>query len=165
MTNTTAITTTTDSQATMVTGFNHVAVLTADLDRIVEFYRDVLGGIPSDVPSLPGTRSMLVRFGPTAALAVLEVTDNAHVAGGTTPLVRGHLDHVAFEVSTAIELEDMRRRLVAAGASDGASLDFGAMVTVGFTDPDGMGSEVVWLRDPTLASLRHPDRLDGPIEA
>jgi catechol 2,3-dioxygenase-like lactoylglutathione lyase family enzyme len=27
-----------------VTGFNHVALVTADVDRLIEFYGDVLGG-------------------------------------------------------------------------------------------------------------------------
>jgi catechol 2,3-dioxygenase-like lactoylglutathione lyase family enzyme len=139
-----------------VTGFNHVAVLTADLERLVTFYADVLGGEPVDVPAVPGTRARAVRLGPTAALVVTEVTDNTHADGHGQELHRGHLDHVAFEVATAADLATVRQRLVACGASDGQVNDYGALVTVSFTDPDGMSTEVCWLRDPTLHDLHPP---------
>lgn len=153
--------------ASGVTGFNHLAVLTGDLERLVAFYSDVLGGEPVDVPPQPGsTRARAVRFGPTAALVVVEVDDNPHADGRGDELRRGHLDHVGFEVPTAAALEAVRQRLVACGASDGRIDDYGALVTVGFTDPDGMATEVCWLRDPALRDLHHPVPVpfDGDLE-
>jgi catechol 2,3-dioxygenase-like lactoylglutathione lyase family enzyme len=167
------MTTTTTTQSTTepgpaaaagsVTGFNHLAVLTADLERLVAFYCDVLGGEPADVPAQPGTRARAVRFGPTSALVVLEVDGNPHTDGRGDELRRGHLDHVGFEVPTAAALEAVRQRLVACGASDGRIGDYGALVTVGFTDPDGMATEVCWLRDPALRDLHPPVALDGEL--
>jgi len=164
MTNTTDIN---RSDAEVVaTGFNHVAVLTADLERLVSFYRDVLGGEAVDVPVLPGAlRAAAVRFGPSAALVVLEVESNPHAHGEGQDLRRGHLDHVGFDVPTVAALDAVRRRLVAAGASDGLVHDYGDLVTVGFTDPDGMESEVCWLRDPALRDLHHPVILEELTEA
>jgi catechol 2,3-dioxygenase-like lactoylglutathione lyase family enzyme len=151
--------------APAVTGLNHVAVLTGDLERLVAFYSDVLGGEPVDVPPQPGSnRGTAVRFGPTSALVVLEVDGNPHTDGRGDELGRGHLDHVAFEVPTAAALEAVRQRLVAYGASDGRINDYGALVSVGFTDPDGMATEVCWLRDPALRDLHHPVPLDGDLD-
>lgn len=147
--------------AVAAVGFNHVAVLTADLERLVAFYADVLCGEPVDVPAVPGTRARAVRLGPTAALVVTEVTDNPHADGHGQELRRGHLDHVAFEVATADDLETVRQRLVACGASDGRVNDYGALVAVGFTDPDGMSTEVCWLRDPSLRDLHPPTSAPG----
>jgi len=158
--------TTTAAATPAVTGFNHVAVLTGDLDRLVAFYCDVLGGEAADVPTQPGAnRARLVRLGPTAALVVLEVAaDHPHADGHAGELQRGHLDHVGFEVATAADLEAIRDRLVARGASDGHIHDYGALVTVGFTDPDGMSTEVCWLRDPSLADLHHPVPYEGDLD-
>lgn len=50
-----------------------------------------------------------------------------------------------------------------AGASDGAVMDYGPMLSVHFTDPDGMGCEVCWLRDPSLAGFHTPERYTGPL--
>jgi catechol 2,3-dioxygenase-like lactoylglutathione lyase family enzyme len=149
--------------ADAVTGFNHLAVLTADIERLVAFYRDVLGGEPVDVPAPPGTRARAVRFGPTAALVMMEIDDNPHTDGRGEELHRGHLDHVGFEAPTAAALEAIRQRLVASGASDGHVNDYGALVTVNFTDPDGMATEVCWLRDPALRNLHPPLPLDGHL--
>lgn len=165
------MTTTPDSAASgrttppTVTGFNHIAVHTADLDRLASFYVDVLGGEPVDVPAQPGAaRARAVRFGPTASLVLVEVDASPHTNGRGDELRRGHLDHMAFEVPSAAALEAVRGRLVAAGASDGHIHDYGALVTVGFTDPDGMATEVCWLRDPALRDLHHPVPLDGDLE-
>jgi catechol 2,3-dioxygenase-like lactoylglutathione lyase family enzyme len=155
----------TPAAASAVTGFNHLAVLTGDLERLVAFYCDVLGGEPVDVPPPPGsTRALAVRFGPTSALVVLAVDDNPYTDGHGDELQRGHLDHVGFEVPTAAALEAVRQRLVTAGASDGRINDYGALVTVGFTDPDGMATEVCWLRDPALRELHHPLPVDGDLD-
>ena len=66
-------------------------------------------------------------------------------------------------MATAADLEAVRQRLVARGASDGHVNDYGALVAVGFTDPDGMSTEVCWLRDPALRDLHPPTTLAGPV--
>ena len=88
--------------------------------------------------------------------SLVEVDDNEHADGHGESLQRGHLDHVGFDVPTAAALEEIRARLVACGASDGQIHDYGSLVTVNFVDPDGMASEVCWLRDPELADLHPP---------
>ncbi|WP_244564563.1 hypothetical protein [Rhizobium sullae] len=55
---------------------------------------------------------------------------------------RGHIDHLALKVDDEERLQEVRRRLVRAGASDGTITDFGAIRLVSFKDPDGMEGEV-----------------------
>jgi hypothetical protein len=76
---------------------------------------------------------------------------------------RGHLDHVALEAGTAEALAEVRQRLVECAASDGAVRDYGSMLCVSFTDPDGMGSEICWIRDPSLADLHAPVLREGEL--
>ncbi len=158
--------------ACLVGGVNHVGVVTADLDRLRRFYVDIFGAVALDVPAPPGaTAAALLRFTSTSALAVIEVADNPYGNGVGAELDRGHLHHVGLDVATAGALEEARTRLVAAGASDGVVHDFGPMMTVHFRDPDGMDSEVCWVRAhdgfdahpprPFLGSLAELDRAAG----
>lgn len=54
---------------------------------------------------------------------------------------RGHIDHFGLDVADAKIFEELRRRLVEAGATDGTVTDFGITRNVWFEDPDGMGCE------------------------
>ncbi|WP_287344489.1 hypothetical protein [Mesorhizobium sp.] len=55
---------------------------------------------------------------------------------------RGHIDHLALKVHDEECLQEVRRRRVKAGASDGTITDFGAVRLVTFKDPDGREGEV-----------------------
>ena len=60
-------------------GFNHVATLTADLDRIVKFYTDALGATLKSEMQAAGDhpRMAVVDLGEGAALNVFEVPAEA----------------------------------------------------------------------------------------
>jgi hypothetical protein len=132
------------------------------MDRLADFYVGVFEAERIDVPAPPGTRSLLIQLTTTAGFVVMEVADNPHVTGSTAPLTRGHLDHVAFDVGSPQILEQVRRRLVERGATDGSVSDYGTMLAVPFTDPDGMESEVCWLRGP-IAEAVPPVPLAGSL--
>jgi catechol 2,3-dioxygenase-like lactoylglutathione lyase family enzyme len=152
-----------DRRRPLIAGLNHTAVLTADADRLAAFYAEVFGLEVLEAPSPPGTRTLLLRVSPTANLTVIEAPGTRWADGSGPMLGRGHIDHVALEAPDAAALETLRRRLVASGASDGSASDYGPMVAVGFVDPDGMASEVCWIRDPTGAGMHAPVKLAGPI--
>ncbi len=42
------------------------------------------------------------------------------------------------------------------GASDGAIEGLGPVLSVWFTDPDGMPVELTWIRDPSLKGFHAP---------
>jgi hypothetical protein len=147
----------------LVAGLSHAAVITADLDRLAAFYADVFDAGRLDVPAPPGTRATTIQLAPTVGLAVLELPGSAHVDGRGPMLDRGHLDHIAFDVAGPRELEAVRQRLVARGASDGVVHDYGPMLAVHFVDPDGMETEVGWTRDPSFADAHAPVPFTGSL--
>ena len=151
-------------------GLNHVEVVTPDVDRITDFYVRVFDGVRVDVPVPPGAaRAAVVRLGLRSGIAFVEVnSDHPDVEGSQAQLRRGHVDHLAIDAPTPEALEQARQRLVTHGAGDGALRDYGPMVCVSFHDPDGMASEVCWIRDPTLSDFHPPvavDELDEVVPA
>ena len=149
----------------VVTGINHVGLVTADLDRLAAFYVAVFDAEVLDVPAPPGTRAVVVQLADRAGLAVMELPTSAHVRGSSRMLDRGHLDHLAVDVPDGRSLEAVRRRLVAQGASDGAVSDYGPMLSIYFTDPDGMAAEACWVRDPSYAGFHAPEPFTGDLAA
>lgn len=134
----------------LTTGIHHVAMLTADLDRFLSFYCGVLGGTVLFDMTEGDLRHAAVDLGSGSALHAFHVDGNRHAAGLPSTFDRGHLDHLAIGVPDAAALEEARRRLCAAGASDGAVHDFGSVRSVAFRDPDGFEGEVaLWCDAPT----------------
>jgi hypothetical protein len=43
------------------------------------------------------------------------------------------------------------------------SADYGSMLCVSFTDPDGMESDICWIRDPSRWNLHARTTLDGDL--
>jgi catechol 2,3-dioxygenase-like lactoylglutathione lyase family enzyme len=148
----------------LVAGLNHVAIVTRDLERITRFYHEVFGCERVDVPAPPGSGpAAVVRLGPQAGIAFVEAAAHPDAVGSTRELARGHLDHVALDAASPAELGRARDRLVERGASDGRVHDYGPMLCVSFVDPDGMGSEICWIRDSSLVGLHPPVPVEGPL--
>ena len=140
----------------LLTGVNHVAVLTTDLDRFVEFYRDVFELDVVFTESAPAFRHAIVRTGRTSWLHPVEVTGNAHGAASPAMFDRGHLDHLALTAASPASFDAIRRRLVDRGVSAGEVEDLGAFHSTWFDDPDGMRVEVVVIVDDTLQGIHAP---------
>ena len=146
-----------DNNATArVTGFNHVAVITADLDRFIEFWTSVFGLELFLDETIPAFRHALLRVGPDGYLHTFELRDNRHAKGLSTVADRGHLDHFSLTVADAATFDAVCTRLVEVGATDGTILDFGPMHSCFFTDPDGMSAEMTVVFDPALRGLHSP---------
>lgn len=146
--------------ALLTSGINHVAIVTRDLDRLTSFYADVFGA-PVTMDTTEGDlRHAFVEIGPSTALHAFEMAASPHADGSPAMFERGHLDHLALDVATPEAFEELRRRLVAAGATDGTVTDFGSVRTVWFEDPDGMGCEIALWTDG--APLAFADRVLEP---
>lgn len=141
---------------TLLTGFHHVAVVTGDLDRFIEFYASIFDAQSIPIEPTPAFRHALVRVGSTATLHPVELKSHWCSQGIAAPLARGHLDHLALHAPSREILREIRRRLMARGASDGAVMDLGPMLSLAFIDSDGMHGEVCWNRDPALRELHAP---------
>jgi catechol 2,3-dioxygenase-like lactoylglutathione lyase family enzyme len=132
-------------------GINHVATLTADLDRLIRFYVEVFEGVVLLDLDEGGLRHAMLDLGGGACLHPFQLDGNPHGEGSATMFDRGHLDHVALNVGDDETFETLRRRLVAAGATDGMVTDFGNVRTVWFRDPDGGEGEIAqWQRAEPL---------------
>ena len=127
----------------LLDGINHVAVLTSDTDRLLEFYGDVFGAtVDGEMRDGPDFRLTLVKVGPHAELNVFEVAGNDEANRQVPMFGRGRLDHLGLQASDLEAFDTIRDRLLARGASDGFVTDFGHVLSVFFTDPDGLEAEV-----------------------
>jgi catechol 2,3-dioxygenase-like lactoylglutathione lyase family enzyme len=163
MPDTTVPTPTATATTGLVTGLNHAAIVTADLDRLTAFYATVFDAEILETPAPPGTRATTVRLSASCGLALLEVPGNPFASGAGAMLARGHLDHIALDAPSPRALGVLRDRLVAHGASDGTVHDYGPMLSVHFVDPDGMDCEVCWLRDPAFRDAHAPVPFTGSL--
>jgi len=127
----------------LLDGVNHVAILTRDADRLHAFYRDVFDAtVSGDSTEGPGVRLSFVDIGPVAQLNVFQVDDN-HEAEHQTPMFgRGRIDHLGLQAASTAAFDTIRQRLIDVGATDGFVTDFGPILSLFFTDPDGLEGEV-----------------------
>jgi catechol 2,3-dioxygenase-like lactoylglutathione lyase family enzyme len=131
----------------LLDGVNHVAVITDNTDRFVRFYKEVFDATVSHSEQIDTGTLTMVDIGPRSELNVFEVRGDA-----APDLVRGSMfghgpiDHIGLQAADHAAFVEIRRRLVAHGASDGFVTDFGRAHSIFFTDPDGLEGEVLlWL--------------------
>ena len=138
-------------------GFNHVAVLTNDTDRLHAFYRDVFGATVRDNPNMPpGMRLSFIDLAPDVELNVFQIDGNTQADVQEPDFERGRLDHFGLLAESHEAFVELRRRLVECGASDGFVTDFGQVHSVFFRDPDGLAGEVCWAVPDVDPGLMHP---------
>lgn len=128
----------------VTSGFNHVATLTPDMDRIVGFYKAVFGAeVTFEMQAKPDHPHMIILdLGGGAALNIFEVDKDTIIGERTQQGGRGAIDHYALAVDSRATLEAVRDRLVQAGADIGEIQRLGGEWSLFFRDPDGMELEV-----------------------
>lgn len=128
----------------VTSGFNHVATITSDLDRLVAFYKVVFGAeVTFEMDAKPDhPRMVILDLGAGAALNAFEVDDDTIIGDRRTQGGRGPIDHFALAVDSRSSLEAVRDRLVEAGADIGEIQRLGSELSLFFRDPDGMELEV-----------------------
>ena len=134
-------------------GFNHVALLTGDTDRLHAFYRDVFEAeIVDNVMVEPGMRLSFIKIGPDAEFNVFEFEGNTQAKQQPPMFERGRLDHLGLQAASLEAFEEIRRRLIERGCADEFVTDFGPVLSLFFRDPDGLEGEVC---------VRNPDAVPG----
>jgi catechol 2,3-dioxygenase-like lactoylglutathione lyase family enzyme len=128
----------------LTTGFNHVATVTADLDRIVTFYRTVFDAkVTLEIAARDDhPRMIILDLGGGSALNVAEQPADTIVGDRTRSGSRGPIDHYGLAVASRTALEEVKERLVAAAADIGDIHQLGDGWSLFFRDPDGMELEV-----------------------
>lgn len=128
--------------AVLLSGINHVAVLTGDTERFLEFYGGVFAATHEVLQEREGFKLTVVWIGPTAELNVFELAGNTEHERQVPMFGRGRLDHLALEAASLDAFDEIRERLLAHGATDGFVTDFGHILSLFFRDPDGLEGEV-----------------------
>ena len=128
----------------VTSGFNHVATITADLDRLVAFYGKAFGAeVTFEMEARDDhPRMAILDLGGGAALNAFEVPAESIIGDRRRIGGRGPIDHYALAVDSITTLESMRERLVDAGAEIGEIQRLGSEYSLFFRDPDGMELEV-----------------------
>ena len=127
----------------LLNGVNHVAILTSDTERLHAFYREVFDAkVARDASEGEGVRLSFVDIGPFTELNVFEVTGNSEAERQTPMFGRGRIDHLGLQAASLDAFEEIRRRLIDRGSTDGFVTDFGPILSLFFRDPDGLEGEV-----------------------
>jgi catechol 2,3-dioxygenase-like lactoylglutathione lyase family enzyme len=135
---------TSDEEAPMLLdGINHVAVVTDDTDRFLEFYTSVFEATVSWREDVPFGRLTMVDVGRRTELNVFEVREGMDELGRGSMFTHGPIDHIGFQAADRDAFVEIRRRLVEREATDGFVTDFGRAHSVWFKDPDGLEGEVL----------------------
>ena len=156
----------------LTAGPHHLATLTADMDRLIEFYETVFDAKVLDDMREEGLRHVFIELGDGFVLHPFEVP-GIDVPQGEIPIFeRGRIDHLALRAETEEDFWEIRERIYKAGAGDGEGgqvTDLGPLLSVGFTDPDGVWGEVCWERPPDQVTrgversgwtyVEYPDRV------
>jgi catechol 2,3-dioxygenase-like lactoylglutathione lyase family enzyme len=142
----------------LLKGLNHVATLTNDSARLIDFYQQVFEAEilrdGSEFPDGQGPRLTIIKIGDWAELNVFQVEGNTEADHQTPMFGRGRLDHLAVQAASLEAFETIRQRLMDRGAADDFVTDFGPMLSLFFRDPDGLECEVC-VENPDLIPGQH----------
>jgi catechol 2,3-dioxygenase-like lactoylglutathione lyase family enzyme len=141
----------------LLDGVNHVAVLTADTERLSRFYTEVFDAPPARrVEEQPGFTLSLIDIGDGRELNVFEIEGNLEAARQTPMFGRGRLDHIGLQAASLEAFDEIRRRLMARDAADDFVTDFGPYLSLFFIDPDGLEGEVLVANPDAQPGVMNP---------
>ncbi len=144
-----------------ITGMNHAVLYVRDTRRTAEFYERLLGF--HRVIDDPRGAFVFMRAPASANHHDIAFFTVGPVGPSTAGRETVGLYHLAWEVPTLEELEQLRDRLVAEGAFVGAS-DHGANKSVYAKDPDGLEFEVMWLVPPDRWGAEEHEAIIRPLD-
>jgi catechol 2,3-dioxygenase-like lactoylglutathione lyase family enzyme len=138
----------------LLNGVNHVAILTNDTDRLAAFYREVFDAeVGAQLTELDGAvRLTFIRIGETTELNVFQMAGNSEADRQTPMFGRGRIGNLGLQAASIDAFDQIRKRLIARGASDHFVTDFGPVLSVFSRDPDGLEGEVC---------IQNPDAVPG----
>jgi catechol 2,3-dioxygenase len=125
------------------TRIGHVHLKVSDLDRSIDFYRDVIG---LEVTQRYGAQAAFLSAGGYHHHLGLNTWDSA--GGPRPPRNAVGLYHTAFLFPDRVALARALRRAVEAGVEIEGAADHGVSEAVYFSDPDGNGIELYHDRAP-----------------
>lgn len=129
----------------LLQGIDHVATITNDGDALKKFYVDIFDAtIEQDGPEYPGgPRMIIINLAQGTELNVFEIEGNTQPDHQVPMFGRGRIDHIGLHAADLETFTEIRKRLMAAGASDHIVTEFGRKLSIFFRDPDQMEGEVL----------------------
>ncbi|HXV98331.1 MAG TPA: VOC family protein [Anaerolineae bacterium] len=139
----------------LLNDIHHLTFITADMDRLIAFYERIFEAKVTVDLEEEGLRHAFIEVGPHTILHPFQIP-GVEPPGPQPMFQRGRLDHFALNASSEEAFRELRRRVVAEGASDGVVTDMGSLLLFSFNDPDGGQHEVVWKKSgvPVEAGLK-----------
>jgi catechol 2,3-dioxygenase-like lactoylglutathione lyase family enzyme len=146
-------------------GVNHLALVTPDMDATVRFYAGVLGMRVVATTMAGPMRHYFFEINAQNTIAFFEVKGAETFDKGAGSPAPNHIpiqmDHLSFNVPDEASLEQLRKRILAAGSEVTEVVDHGFIRSVYFTDPNGIALEAsYWVVDGTG---READLTDGAL--
>ncbi len=129
-----------------ITGINHLAFITHDLDATIRFYRDLLGMTLEAGVGHDGYRHYFFRAGEAqvaffAYEGAQPMRAKNHGSPSHEPL---GFDHVSLTTNSREELFAHKDRLEAAGFEVSGAVDHGILWSIYFFDPNNIPLEISW---------------------
>ena len=141
----------------LLNGFNHVAVLTKDTERFVDFYRRMFDAeVDGQVEEMPGGMLTFVRIGDGIEINLFQIDGNTEADKQVPMFGRGRIDHIGLHAASLEAFETARDRLMAEGATDGFVTDFGPILSLFFIGPDGLEGEVCVPNPDAKPGVKNP---------
>jgi catechol 2,3-dioxygenase-like lactoylglutathione lyase family enzyme len=143
-------------------GINHLALVTPDMDATVRFYAGVLGMRVVATTMAGPMRHYFFEIAPENTVAFFEIKGiETFAKGAGSPPDRAiQMDHLSFNVPDEAALEQLRKRLLAAGSEVTEVVDHVFIRSIYFTDPNGIALEAsYWVTDGTGRNLEPDDAM------
>jgi catechol 2,3-dioxygenase-like lactoylglutathione lyase family enzyme len=145
-----------EHEPVLLDGIHHVAVLSSDTDRLIDFYQKVFDATVEHTSVDGPVRLTFLSIGPNTELNIFEIEGNDEAAHQAPMFGRGRLDHFGLRAASLEAFTEIRRRLIDLGGTDGFVTDFGPVLSVFFSDPDGLEGEVCVPNPDARPDVRHP---------
>src|SRR3546814_10994276 len=107
----------------MLSGINHIALLTGDTDRLRAFYGEVFEATNTTLQQADGFRVTAIWLGDTAELNVFQIADNGEHERLMPMFGRGRLDHLAPQEASVSSFDDISSLPLARGGLAGSRSD------------------------------------------
>lgn len=140
----------------LLNGVQHVAILTSDTARLVEFYEGVFDATVGQGVHEGEMSLTFIDIGPFNELNVFEINGNDEAARQTPMFERGRIDHLGLRAASLDAFNTIRERLIARRSTDGFVTDFGPALSLFFVDPDGLEGEVLVENPHAQPGVFHP---------
>ncbi len=142
------------------TGIHHIAVMSGDMKRHIEFFSDVLGcrlAAIFDMHGVPGAFHAFMQLSDDCYFSIVQTPETGdipieigktHAGNGAAPCAPGTMQHLALGVADEAALLNLRDRIRTKGVNVIGPIDHGMCKSIYFGGPDRMTLEIATGSEP-----------------